>query len=255
MERWEAAVEEFLKEWRKHEYVVGALACGSYVTGDPSKRSDIDLHVVLSEETDWRERGNRVIDGFLIEYFANPPGQIREYFRSDYSDNCCDAATQFATGRIIFDDTSTIAVLKAEGREWLAKAFERPDSRATELMLYALWDEMDNLRDSYERKAPDNIHLYHHTLRRIYERYARFIGQPVVSASKQHLCLYNPDAARRKYLLDEFPDRQFLALFLKALSVTDTPDSIEELKEYVTEQMGGIQVDGWQFRSERGDKG
>lgn len=80
MERWEEALDKFLSEWRRRDYVVGALVCGSYVTGSPTARSDIDVHIILAEESDWRERGNRYVDGCLIEYFANPPRQIRTYF-------------------------------------------------------------------------------------------------------------------------------------------------------------------------------
>ena len=40
MEEWKIALEEFLKDWMSRNDVVGALVCGSYITGHPSKRSD-----------------------------------------------------------------------------------------------------------------------------------------------------------------------------------------------------------------------
>ncbi|WP_231630083.1 nucleotidyltransferase domain-containing protein [Lysinibacillus sp. ZYM-1] len=76
MDNWKIALETLLKDWQGRDDVVGTLVCGSYVTGKPSKRSDIDVHIVLENDVTWRERGNQIIDGFLIEYFANPPGQI-----------------------------------------------------------------------------------------------------------------------------------------------------------------------------------
>ncbi|MGE7695506.1 hypothetical protein ACQKNC_15525 [Lysinibacillus sp. NPDC094177] len=34
MEEWEVALEEFLKDWNNLNDVVGALVCGSFITGD-----------------------------------------------------------------------------------------------------------------------------------------------------------------------------------------------------------------------------
>ena len=48
MAKWKIALETFLKEWQDKEEVVGALICGSYITGNPSKRSDIDVHIILA---------------------------------------------------------------------------------------------------------------------------------------------------------------------------------------------------------------
>ena len=71
MEKWELALKKFLKNWENKKEVVGAIVCGSYITGNPSNHSDIDIHLLLSSKTKWRERGNVIIDGILIEYFAN----------------------------------------------------------------------------------------------------------------------------------------------------------------------------------------
>ena len=83
MKDWETALDKFLVSWKVRKEVTGVLVCGSFVTGKPAPHSDIDLHIVLSESVLWRERGNKIVDGFLIEYFANPPRQIREYFKED----------------------------------------------------------------------------------------------------------------------------------------------------------------------------
>ena len=78
MENWEKVTNKFLETWLKKDYVVGAFVCGSYVTGRPTKHLDIDLRIIMKDDINWRERGNKIIDGFLIEYFANP---IRQEFK------------------------------------------------------------------------------------------------------------------------------------------------------------------------------
>jgi len=70
---WQLALEKFLKEWKEKDFVEGALLTGSYAIGMETKYSDVDVYIILSDSVEWRERGNKVIDGVLIEYFANPP--------------------------------------------------------------------------------------------------------------------------------------------------------------------------------------
>jgi len=81
---WEIALQKFTDEWSSKKEVIGILVAGSFVTGNPSKHSDLDMNIVLKKGTKWRERGNKVIDGFLFEYFANPPEQVIEYFEKDH---------------------------------------------------------------------------------------------------------------------------------------------------------------------------
>jgi len=153
MQNWEKALDKFLVDWRDREDVIGILVCGSYITGDPSRHSDIDLHIITSEENDWRERGNKIVNEYLIEYFVNPPRQIREYFREDHQTNSISASTQFVTGRVILDRDGIVAHLKKEAQDWINKEFNELDSSSISIMKYALWDSLDNLRDLYEKKS------------------------------------------------------------------------------------------------------
>ncbi|MDR0272764.1 MAG: nucleotidyltransferase domain-containing protein [Clostridiales bacterium] len=56
-------LEIFLADFEYKNDVVGVLACGSFVTGNPTKHSDLDVHIVLDENVNYRERGNKYIDG------------------------------------------------------------------------------------------------------------------------------------------------------------------------------------------------
>ncbi|WP_245610422.1 nucleotidyltransferase domain-containing protein [Thermococcus celericrescens] len=70
------ALEIFLEEWREKDFVEAALLTGSYAISMETKYSDVDVYIILSDNVDWRERGNKIIDGILIEYFANPPDRL-----------------------------------------------------------------------------------------------------------------------------------------------------------------------------------
>ena len=105
---WKVKLDKFLFEWEYMEDTIGILVCGSFITGEPSAHSDLDVHIILSNDVDYRERGNRIIDGLLIEYFANPPKQISKYFENDYREICPMSQTQFITGRILLDKTGVV---------------------------------------------------------------------------------------------------------------------------------------------------
>ena len=83
MQDWEKALYKFLEKHKNKPYFEGALLCGSYATGNQNKFSDIDVHILLSNTQDWRERGIVSESGFLIEYFMNPIKKIQQEYHDD----------------------------------------------------------------------------------------------------------------------------------------------------------------------------
>ena len=112
---WQTRLDIFLSEFEHKADVVGVLVCGSYITGSPSNHSDLDVHVVLDDDVCYRERGNRIIDGLLIEYFANPPHQILKYFDEDFADKSLMSQVQFATGKIVMDEKGSCVFEEKSG--------------------------------------------------------------------------------------------------------------------------------------------
>jgi hypothetical protein len=251
MQRWERAAREFLAPWERRREVQGALACGSYVTGDPSPRSDVDVQILLAPGTRWRERGNRVVDGLLIEYFANSAKQLRAYFENDHAESRRVTATMFATGRVLFDRRGRLAAVVAEAKRWHSKALPALARHERERELYGIWDRVDNLLDAAERGAPDLAFQYHHAVHRVYGVYARFLRQPVLQPDRIFGC-YRPRGRPDKYLLGPFPDPDFPPRLLRAIRETDAarmPRRLEALARHVTERMGGFEIDGWRLRT------
>jgi len=248
---WETALERFLAPWRERREVTGALVCGSYVTGDPTPHSDIDVHILLKPSVKWRERGNDIIDGFLIEYFANPPHRIREYFREDFSDNDHACSTQFVTGRILFDRGGVIAKLKKEAKRWIEKPFKRPARTRLLMDAYGLWDNLDNLRDAVENREPDLAWQYVHSLTAILRAYSRFNGECFLRFDKAFAGL-SGDSLMKKYGQRPFSDTIFARRFAAAMLETDSArmlPTLEALTRYVHRKMGGFEIDGFRLRS------
>lgn len=250
MQNWETALNKFLKSWKNKKEVVGALVCGSFVVGNPTKHSDIDLHIVLKDGTEWRERGNKIVDGFLVEYFANPPKQIIQYFKEDFEDKSQMAVIQFLTGKILFDD-GTIKKLQQEAKNWYNKKFPKQPKVVQELSKYGVWDMLDNLQDAFEVEAPHFWFIYHNMLNKLLQQYCKFIRYPIIKEHKA-LEIFTEKKMRDKYLLPDFPDKLFQDLIKKALVENDKKQALqlyEKLTDHVLKKMSGFEIDGWKVRS------
>lgn len=250
MQDWEKAVNKFLKSWKDKKEVIGALVCGSFVVGNPTKHSDIDLHIVLKDGTEWRERGNKIVDGFLVEYFSNPPKQVIQYFKENYESKSQMAVIQFLTGRILFDD-GTIKKLQQEAKKWYNKKFSKQPKVVKELNKYCIWDMMDNLQDAFWEDASHFWFIYHHMLNKLLQHYCKFIGYPIIKEHKS-LGIFTEKKMRDKYLLPDFPDKWFQNFIKKALVENDKKQALriyEKLTGHVLKKMSGFEIDGWKVRS------
>lgn len=247
---WEKAVESFIEDWDK-ENVEGFLICGSYVTGAPSKRSDIDLHIVLSPSEEWRLRGSKIVDGYLIEYFVNPPAQIEVYFEDDYKVNRRHTAHMFVTGKSLMDKNGIIVSLREKANEWMEKEFKELDNITVELNKYALWDQMDNLQDAYDSKSGSFSYAYWSSLKTVFEFYSRYLRHDVLPIHKISEQL-NDASVQAKYAISEYPDVTFKTHMNQAINAQDREEMYRcfmEIIEYVQEKTGGFVLDGWNIRT------
>lgn len=254
MNKWEKALNGFLENWKIRDEVIGAIVCGSYITGKPSPHSDIDVHIILSDEVNWRERGNVIVDGYLIEYFANPSKQIKKYFEEDYISLRPHSMVQFLTGKIIFDNYDEIKILKNEARIWFDKKYKELNDISVELIKYHLWDTLDNLKDCYEQNRLDFEFVYYNSLKILFEEYSRYLRIEIIPFYQ--ISRYISDSHfNKKYLTDSFPDEYFMNKFLDSLNDNEKEKKIklfDELTNHVINKMGGFDIDGWKIKSSVG---
>lgn len=251
MHDWERAALEFMESWLDEPTFVGALLAGSYVTGAPSPRSDLDMVIVLAAGTAWRERGNRMVRGYMVEYFANSAKQYRAYFANDHEDWRRNTATMFVTGRILHDPRGHVQRLRTHAERWTRRPLPGLKRAALARDRYYLWDMLDNLCDLHEQGNPGFSHAYHHFVQLVYEVYSRFLRTPVLPAYQLHDFLSSA-RKRAKYRLAAHPDARFATLLRKALRA-DAPDVMRQTAErlcgYALQAMGGFAVDGFRLRT------
>lgn len=248
---WQTKLSKFLSDFEYKHDTVGVLACGSYVTGSPSKHSDLDVHIVLNNAVTYRERGNKIIDGLLIEYFANPPHQILQYFNEDFADKSLMAQVQFATGMIITDKTGDVAKLKEHAQAMIADLYKQDTPQELSgLSKYFYWDMLDNLQDACETGRADFDFLYFTSLNKLLTIYMRAINRPYVSGA-----IYGNivDATvRNKYLLRELPDQNVADLIVKAITATGKSEKLlayQNLTNTILDNFGGFCIDGFKLKS------
>lgn len=242
---WKAAAREYADVWLRSRDVSGVLVCGSYVTGKPSKRSDVDVCVVLRKNAGWRARGNERRGGYLFEYFANPAARVRRYFNEEHAGGEKCTAHMYATGLVMGDKDGEVAKLRREAARWLKKRLKKPSKTFTELAKYQLWDMADSLEDAYEAGASDLPYLCHGSLASMFRLYSRFLGYGGMPQDKVLKILRGGGAA-------PFPDRAFAGLFLKAAGAGSDRARISAyrlLTRRVLSKMGGFNIDGWRIKS------
>ena len=192
-----------------------------------------------------------MVNNYLIEYFVNPPKQIKKYFEEDYKDLRPHSMVQFLTGRIIFDKFDEIKKLKEEAKGWMNKEPNELKDFSLELMKYNLWDLLDNLSDGFEQDREDFDFVYYNSLRVLYEEYARYLRKEIIPFDQVFRYMSDPHFLE-KYLAKGFPDTNFRDKFLHCLKDRENASKMkmyEDLTEYVLDQMGGFTIDGWKIRS------
>lgn len=226
---------------------------GSYVHGTQTPRSDIDFHIVLSDDIDWRERGNKIVDGILMEYFANPLRQIYRYFEADYKSHSKIDARMFSVGKILYDKDGVMLELKKFGQKELKRKYQKPDKARIEIIKYGLWDRLDNLADVYFDKRISFDFLYNLLLLSTLQQYAEFLQADVVKGKVDKFL--TSDSFRQRYLIEKFPDDRFAKLFIGCLQAKTNKnkyESAQKIINHVLNKMGGFEVDGWRLRTKVG---
>ncbi|MCL2217154.1 MAG: nucleotidyltransferase domain-containing protein [Defluviitaleaceae bacterium] len=247
---WRIKLDIFLSDFEHMKDVVGVMVCGSYITGNPGKHSDLDVHIILDNNVKYRERGNRVIDGLVIEYFANPPYQILRYFDEDLTDKSLMSQVQFATGEIIMDEVGEVAALKEKAIAMIDDFYVNPpDASVSELAKYFMWDMLDDLQDAHETNRADFDFLYFTALDSLLREYTSAINRPY---NRKAILGNIQDAhVREKYLLRELPDETISRLISGAITATGKNEKVniyQQLTNAIWDKFGGFNIDGFRLK-------
>lgn len=250
MEDYEIAAHKFLEKYKNKKSYLGAIICGSYVMGSPSKYSDVDLHILMDDTFDHRERGNKMVNGFIIDYFVNPIKRFEKYVEADRNLRTKYVTHMFKTGKIIDDTDKRVYNLKKELEKEFKKKFPPLKKADVEGYKYFMTDSYKNLEE--KEKEPDFLFVYYHYLNYIRESYLKYLRVEVGSIHNAASYIYDKKK-REKYLVEDIKDKKFKTLFKKCLN-QDSPvkmlKNVKSLRDHVVKEMGGINMKSFHMKYE-----
>ena len=236
---WKIALEEFIKGYKDNPDVIAALLVGSYAVGNQNDKSDIDVYVILKDEAKWCERGNKLVNSYLIEYFINPICKIKEYMLGAKQGHGGAMANMLINGKILFDKVGIVEELRNEA----LVLREADEYEKNPMKYYACWCAFDE----YEAAEYHNEMQYYICLKYLIEAYLANNGYCVLPDQKIEKFFKN-DEYRMRYNIGRFPNNEFNELVIKCF---DEPnhDNLKALYDYVIND-GCFDINNFVYRNE-----
>lgn len=252
MEKWEEALNKFLERYENEDYFEGAIACGSYVSGNNNEFSDIDVHLVLKKGNEWRERGNLDVDGFLIEYFANPVNKYEDYMEEEKTERGNHTTKMFAQGIIICDKNGEVKKLKDKALK--LENVELPDIDEFDLLSskYGCWDKLDELKAINHEKRDTFYLAYYELYKQLVILHGKVKKIREMSLTKLDKLL-DSKIFRDNYGISKFYDEYDTHIIRDCLIMEDRGSMLEKISrfyDYVMEICGGFDINKFVLRSE-----
>ncbi|MEK9194748.1 MAG: hypothetical protein AAB975_00075 [Patescibacteria group bacterium] len=225
------------------------MLTGSYATGiKVSKYSDIDVSFVLVDSAHTRKRGNKVVNGYLVEYTADPFKYIRRLFNENHVAGIRHIARKYATGIVLFEHGG-VTDLHEEAKNILHQPIVNlaDDPQWVEMAKYYLLDQLLNIRALYEEESKGFPFAYFAHIQKILDTYGKFMGAEVLRPERIYQLLTDQEFCA-KYGIEQFPDRQFMGMAVACMKRMDIQGLIT-FNSYVLDKMGGFCTDGWLFES------
>jgi predicted nucleotidyltransferase len=249
MDKIDSVVNSFLEPYMADDDIQAAILTGSYAQGNQNKYSDIDIFIISSDKLNWRERGNKIISNYLLEYFINPPRiiiqEIDEY-------KYMATVVIVANGRIIFDKTGIVKQLKEKAFGIINRPIDPISNSEIEMIKYFTNNNYEQLKRTYEHNTDEFQFLYYTFLEYIIYSYGKYNGITLPPKTKIYQYIFNDEYYLNRDL-KKINDNNFLEILKKCMEKDENGimyKNIIELKDYLLNYIGGLNIDGWKIRSE-----
>ena len=232
-----AIIKKFIDEKINLKDVEAILLVGSCAVENDNKYSDIDVYIILNNKVKYRERGNLIIDGYLIEYFMNPIRKIIDYLKNDKRGHGGSMANMLLNGKLIYGKKKVINKLKKKAYYYVNKKNKRDIAK-----YYHAWDLYDDYKACmYHKEMP-----YYNALQAIIEAYL-FNNDYFLLPPQKIERVFKDEDYRKKYKLKKFPNNIFNKLVINCF---DNPieENLDKLYEFVMRD-GKFKIEEFILRS------
>lgn len=250
MNSWRGVLGVFLDTWRKKDGYEGAIVSGSFVTGDNTVSSDIDVHIIMNDTFHKKEKGLQEKDGFLISYVAFPVRMFPAVLKKGHAEHERIMARYYTKGEIVEDINGEVLRLKKMARQNLSIPLESLEAPNRENGKYVMVAVLDDLRDMSD-EDPYFYFLYYLLLEYVVRVYAMFLGLDMPNTIRSYGKLerfFHDKDWRKRYLINDWKDDVFVRFFEEALAEASF-EYVEALVSYVVEKMGGFDKADWKLKT------
>lgn len=250
MSNYNEAVSNFISknDYLSNSDVLGIVLYGSYTTGYNHDKSDIDMHIIMSDNIKEIVRGVTVQDGFKIEYFEKPLSDLYKSADNDYMTHSNALLPIIGNGVILFDRNGDVLRLQ----NYIFNKYKDPlpplsGDDAIE-MAVIIENRITQLEIMFNSDRVDFNHNYHLLIEKIRKFYSRICGCadiPVAKAVK----IYTDEEYRKSFCKSDIPDEEFIHMYFNAISCDGTNEekmnNIYKLYDHATKT---LQVDPNHYR-------
>ena len=247
-QKWQI-VDKFLNKYKDEDYFIGAILSGSYAAGNGNENSDIDIYIIANDSINFRERGMKLIDGQLVEYFINPVRQIKKYLEEEQDNKDCLDIRLLSNCKIIIDKTGEVQDLVETAKRILNKGPKKLDEYTYAMNCYMVWSRFDELELKYKRKEDTDFN------------YSLFLEQVIYSyfQNKQiflvNMCkiefILKDEEFKKNYNVGKILDKKFLDLLSKSFNEKDYNKKFEcasNLYYYFKNEFNDFDINNFNIR-------
>ncbi|WP_109434982.1 nucleotidyltransferase domain-containing protein [Aquimarina sp. AU119] len=221
-------IEKFVQKWKSEKNVEGILLTGSYATGLQMKDSDIDFRIILNNNGQKFIKGVEIIEEKQISFLGSSIDDVYKMFDNQLYLFSKFQARIFCTGKILFDKSGKLELLKNEAKDIMSKPFRKLSETEIKMELYATCKLKDELLKNKGYQFDLNYYLF---LNKIFLVYSKILKIEIIHPGCFKLDSYFFDSNfRNKYMINKFPDKNFISIYVNALKQKTTKEKRNSLK-------------------------
>lgn len=224
--------------------VIGVILTGSQATGRATSTSDVDLILVHDASFNLKLRGNRYVNGVMVEYFGNPLSVWEMLLLNEQGKDTHIWSQMLANGIILESNSSAVEKLIATAVKVHSSLPGRVADRDLEMMKYQLFDGQIKLRNA--ENTPPFQSLYYLQLSKLIAYNAKFDRIILPATAKVYTFLVD-QSFDKQYKLRTFDDFELVKLMINCYE-NPTLLSISALGNYTINRFGGFSIDNWIFK-------
>ncbi|MDO5568744.1 MAG: nucleotidyltransferase domain-containing protein [bacterium] len=238
MDKFTNIIETFVNKmgYLNNEQLEGIIFYGSNQTGFSNSYSDLDLHIIFSNDLEQEVRGSILIDNIRIEYFEKSLKSMYDKSLNEFKNQGNAVVSMIVFGNVIVDINGNIAKLQ----DYISQLYSLPmpsiDIETAKEQIAIINNFFDDLINLISINDIYSTHIFHLTLERIKDFYFSYNALPGVSRTKALKVMQNDDY--RNAIKKEKPPQEFIELYLKCLdeklSIRERLPILCELFKYST---------------------